>query len=260
MTNKLPNKTNTCAIVVWYHPSEKEKEAVRLYENEVAHVIVVDNTENNIGIAAALNRGCEQAQEMGATWVLTMDQDSLWNQQTVGEYMAEVAQYAQAEQVGVFSPFQDSDGQVNKHHRQGRFEQREAVMCSGNLVRLEAWKAAKGWREDFFIDLVDDEFCCHVRKMGWQVVRCNHILLSHTLGEGAQALKHTRHLYTAHAPWRYYYIGRNLHRMTALYPEHKRSYRKKFWKECKRLCLYDHQQAFQKINNLLKGWIEWKKD
>ena len=94
------------AIVVWFHPTEKEYQTLSLYKEYVAHVIVVDNSETdnsallhndpkvtyiplmqNYGIAAALNRGCEAAQKNGVQWVLTMDQDSRWDQQSVQEYV-----------------------------------------------------------------------------------------------------------------------------------------------------------------------------
>ena len=89
-------------VVVWYHPAEKEVEALSLYMNDVERVVVVDNSETdnsvlceqlpnvqyislgeNKGIAAALNVGCNEAMKKGAEWVLTMDQDSQWNKHSV---------------------------------------------------------------------------------------------------------------------------------------------------------------------------------
>lgn len=264
---------HVAGLVVWYHPEQSEAEAVRLYAEEVEQVIIVDNSETdhtaladtlpnttyiacmkNLGIATALNIGCRKAIESGAKWVLTMDQDSLWNQQSVSQYIAEAEAYPEMGKVGIFSPYHDCDGTPEKHRHTGRFERRMVQMCSGNLLRLSAWEAAGGFRDDFFIDLVDDEICCHLWQMGYQVVRLNRINLTHHLGEGVHRLPITKHPYTPHPVWRYYYIGRNLQRMIQLYPEHSQYYRKHAYKELKRLCLYDWHNKWQKLSRYLHGW------
>lgn len=266
------------AVVVWYHPTACETKAVRLYADDVEYLIIVDNSDNNnaaltaslphvtyipclenIGIASALNRGCEKAVQLGAEWVLTMDQDSLWNQQTVPQYIAEAEAYQEGDQVGIFSPYHDCDGTPEKHRRNGRFEKRMVQMCSGNLLRLSAWQQAGGFKDNFFIDLVDDEMCCHLWRMGFQVVRLNHICLTHHLGNGVRLLLLTKHPYTPHPTWRYYYIGRNLQRMIQLYPEHRAYYRKHAYKELKRLCLYDWSDKCRKLHCYLSGWHNGRK-
>lgn len=265
------------ALVVWYKPTDQERDAVRLYEKEVDKVIIVDNSSEshealadtlsnveyvslgeNKGIATALNRGCALAMDKGAEWILTMDQDSLWNQQSVRDYIAEAEQYEEGDKVGIFSPYHDCDGTPEKHSRKGRFEKRMTLMCSGNLLRLNAWKAMGGFKDNFFIDLVDDEICCHLWQEGWQVVRLNHICLTHHLGQGVKHLIF-KHPYTPHPAWRYYYIGRNLQRMIQLYPEHAHYYRHHAYKELKRLCLYDWHDKWAKLSNYLRGWHEGTK-
>jgi len=264
---------NLYAVVVWFHPTDKEYETLCLYKDDVSHVVVVDNSETdnsgllhddpqvtymplmqNYGIATALNRGCRVAREAGAQWVLTMDQDSRWDQQSVREYIEEVSQYEPFEKVAIFTPFHDCDGTPEKHHKHGRFEQREVVMCSGNLLRIQAWEQTGGFREDFFIDLVDDEICCHLRRLGWQVVRINHILLSHRLGNGVKYIGFTKHPYIPHPAWRYFYIARNIRRMLILYPDMQKYYKKQVYKYIKRLCLYDNNEKIRKLCEFRRGW------
>lgn len=259
-------------VVVWYNPSEQEGQTVGLYSHDVDRVIIVDNsstdnshlcthTDNityipcmeNKGIATALNIGCQEAVRCGAGWVLTMDQDSRWDQMTVRQYIEEVAQYEGFDNVAVFSPFHDTDGTPERHHRNGRFEPRDVVMCSGNLLRLSVWQQANGFRDDFFIDLVDDELCRHVHRMGWEVIRANHIFLTHRLGEGVKYLGMTKHPYTPHPAWRYYYIGRNMRYMAQLYPEAAKYYNFRARKELKRLLLYDFEDKRAKLSNYIRG-------
>lgn len=263
-------------LVIWYNPTKKEVQALSLYNTDLERVIIVDNsaTDNsrlcaaldnityipflsNKGIAAALNRGCAEAESMGAEWVLTMDQDSLWNQQRLREYIAEAALYEDFDKVGIFSPFHDCDGTPEKHKKIGRFQEMKIIMCSGNLLRIRAWKQANGFKEDFFIDCVDDEISCHIRQLGWQIIRTNRIMLTHHLGNGVQIVKIIQHPYTAHPAWRYYYRGRNMLRMAQLYPEMAKYYRGHALKEMKRLLLYDwNNDKTDKLRNYTRGLRE----
>lgn len=262
-------------LVIWYNPSEKEGQTVTLYNRDLERVIIVDNsaTDNshlcanmdnityipcmgNKGIATALNIGCREAARMGAEWVLTMDQDSRWDQASVRQYIEEAAQYEDFDKVAIFSPFHDCDGTPEKHHRTGRFESRQVVMCSGNLLRLSVWEQTGGFRDDFFIDLVDDEICCHAHRLGWDVVRANHIFLTHSLGDGVRFVAFTQHPYTPHSAWRYYFIGRNMRYMAQLYPEMARYYNFRARKELKRLLFYDFDDKHAKLSNYIRGLRE----
>lgn len=265
-------------IVVWYQPSEKEVEALRLYSGDLPHVIIVDNSETdnsalcasvphctylfcggNRGIATALNIGCKEAVRRGARWVLTMDQDSRWDQQSVADYIREAAQYEDFERVGIFSPYHDTDGMPEKHKRIGRFEVMERVMCSGNLLRIEAWQEAQGFRDDFFIDRVDDEMDCHLRQLGWRVVRVNTMMLTHPLGNSLRFVKWIGHPYSAHPAWRYYYCGRNMLRLAQLYPEEAHYYRAHVVKELKRLLFYDKDDQLHKLREFMRGVREGRR-
>jgi len=263
------------AVVIWYNPTEKEVGAVRLYNNDVTQVIIIDNSTKdnsslcsslknveyiplliNRGIAYALNRGCERALQLGADWVLTMDQDSEWKTNRVADFVTEALQYDSFDQVGIFCPYHDAGPLARPGKRTLRFAPWDMVMTSGNLLRLEAWKQVNGFREDFFIDCVDDEIDCHLLQMGWQIIRCNQITLNHHLGYGAHHIYGTSYSYTPHPIGRYYYIGRNLQRMAQLYPQRAGYYHHRAWKELKRLCFYDWTDKWHKLRTYLQGWYE----
>ena len=262
-------------IVVWFNPTEKEKEALRLYNEDLEKVIIVDNSaedhhalcadisnavylshRNEHGIAGALNMGCKEALRLGAEWVLTMDQDSRWDQASLRDYIEEAAQYELFDRVGIFSPFHDCDGMPEKHKKIGRFQEMKIIMCSGNLLRLRAWQEAGGFKEGFFIDCVDDEISCHLRQLGWTIIRTNRILLTHRLGNGVTIVKIIHHPYTAHPAWRYYYRGRNMLYMAQLYPEMAKYYRGHAIKEMKRLLLYDWTDKRNKLRYYTRGLWE----
>lgn len=267
------NYNNTLAITVWYNPTQSEISAINSYYNDIKGIIIVDNSDydnsqlirqfdnitylpqyKNLGIATALNIGCSQAIAQGAKWVLTMDQDSQWDKNSVREYIQEANTYDNIEQVGIFSPYHDCDGHPETHHRNGRYEQKKVTMCSGNLLNIEVWKETGGFRDDFFIDLVDDEICCHLRKLGYQIVVLNNILLTHKLGQGIKYSRFLRHPYIPHPTWRYYYIARNIRLMMTLYPNMKKYYHQQVFKYLKRITLYDNTNKWAKIYNFYRGW------
>ena len=255
------SKDKIIAVTVWYNPEPSDAQTIALYNRDVCSVIVVDNSAadnasfihaipgldnveyipllENTGIAKAQNVGCKRALELGAEWALTMDQDSQWTKHTVSQFITEANQYELIGKVGIITPYHDVDGDPTQHHLNGRFELKNVVMSSGNLLRLKAWQQAGGFREDFFIDSVDDEMCCHIRQLGYIVVRANNIFLSHHLGEPIRIVPVIHHEYIPHKAWRYYYIARNIRRMMRLYPDLQKYYAKAMRKYVKRLLLYD---------------------
>lgn len=258
------------AIVVWHNPSQKEAEAIITYNQSVGNVYVVDNSESdnrtllatipnavymplrqNMGIAYALNRGCEAAMNAGAEWVLTMDQDSLWNRTPIADYLAQAMQYPHINDIALFAPYHDY-GVVDKHVRPP-YQEEEMVMCSGNLLRISAWQKTGGFREDFFIDEVDDELCLHLRQLGYHIIRINTAVLQHSLGEGPKDVRLIHHTYIPHPAWRQYYMGRNMKKMQQLYPEKKAYYQKMIRKRIKRLWLYDWDDKINKLTAFYRG-------
>lgn len=259
-------------VVVWLHPTEQERDAILLYNRHLDKVIIVDNSDtdnsalcadienavylthrNEHGIAGALNVGFREAERLGAQWVLTMDQDSQWNQSSLLDYITEAQQYTDFEHVGLFAPYHDCGEREDKHRQAHRFQALPIVMASGNLVRLQAWKEAQGFKEEFFIDYVDFEFDEHIQQLGWTVIRTNTITLTHHLGNGAKQLPFSHRTYTAHPAWRYFYRGRNALYMANLYPQRRSFYIQRLLKELKRLCLYDWTEKSAKLRQYIQG-------
>ncbi len=275
---KTVTKENLCAVVVWYNPKQADTLPITFYADHVKCVFVVDNSDadnshllqqfpytnivylplhNNTGIAHALNVGCQAAIAQGCDWILTMDQDSKFNITSFADYLKEANTYIAENptaQIGILTPFPDCDGQIEKHHRKGRFEPCLVVMTSGNLLSVDGYTKTGGFRDDFFIDSVDDELCCHLHTLDMQVIRLNNIILNHQLGEGAKHLLFSSKTYIPHAPWRYFYIARNLRYMLQLYPKYQHIFKRRKKKYLKRLFLYDWDQKYAKLQAFFKGW------
>lgn len=270
---------NLYAVVVWYNPTEEQAHSLLSYLWAVRHIIIVDNSQknnnsllsdipkenytyiplgDNLGIATALNRGCRTAIDAGAEWILTMDQDSVWDKEQLLYYLDAVNQYPDIEKVGLFSPRQDYTGHIR--HYPAAYEEKTAVMTSGCLLSTEGFRATNGFRDEFFIDEVDNEYCMHIHRLGMQVVIVNNALLVHQLGEKRMVrfMGLWRKEYIDHAPFRYYYIVRNNLQLSKLYPEYKTFNKKRLIKTIKRIVLYDRIHKCESLRMCLRGWRDFR--
>lgn len=272
-------KKTTYAVVVWYRPTPEQCESIRSYMDAVQQVVIVDNspTDNsvlakrlpagqytyiplneNLGIASALNKGCRYAFEHGAQWVMTMDQDSRWEQTQLVRYFDLANAYPQIDRTGVFSPRQDYSTHIRQYPQ--TYEQKIAVMTSGCLLSATGYTATGGFRDELFIDEVDNEYCMHIRRAGMQVVVINDAFLEHRLGE----LRTIRFMgiwpkeYIDHEPFRFYYMTRNILYLNTLYPEYTHFNNKRLHKMLKRVILYDRRHKFAALRMCWRGWRDYR--
>jgi hypothetical protein len=121
----VSKRRSVCAIVVTFHPGPDLATNLGLLSSQVDHIVVVDNGSNsvetlsvlnlleeqlrctflqngkNLGIAAALNRGCEQAVKKGFAWIVTFDQDSTVNENFIEALLLDAAR---VKDLGMISP------------------------------------------------------------------------------------------------------------------------------------------------------------
>ncbi len=215
--------------MVLFGPTAEHVENVLSYIGQVARVIAVDNTPapdasvgerlvelgvqlvpmgGNRGIAAALNAGCSAARSQGFTWVLTLDQDSTPAPDMVQRLTLCLAD-GNAGDVFLAAPVWQIEGGLEEHPSPGCIEL-DFAMTSGNLLRLEAWEALGGFREDFFIDAVDTEFCFRGRKHGLRILQRRDAVLIHRPGRLEERHFPFKHFVSNYSPLRRYYMTRNL--------------------------------------------------
>ncbi len=181
----------------------------------------------NVGVAAAFNRGMSRARALGAEWLFILDQDSVCGERCLSRLLETGRRLASSEKVGAICAtprsllFQDVihfpyrwDGRTFKPVCDDATGDSTPVVSvdssisSGTLYRLEALWSVGGFREDYFIDFVDHECHLRLRRKGWTLWWDKRVSLYHRLG-GIQ--KVTRDgLWIEHAPFRYYYMARNM--------------------------------------------------
>lgn len=264
---------NTVVVVVWYHPTQQQADYIRSYASALRRVYIVDNSDEdntaltegltnalylpnrrNEGIATALNTGYEHALTDGAEWIISFDQDSHMSAAQLMQYL-QLCEACPIPDVGIFAPY-PSYG--NDRPQPQTYEQRNCVITSGALMHADTYRQTGRFRDDFFIDLVDDEYCLRVKRQGKAIVIVNRIVMEHSLGNGFVTTPILHHRFVEHNALRHYYIVRNTLVLIRDYPEQRAYYRKQLRKRIKRLCLYDWHDKWQKIKMCVLACADYR--
>jgi rhamnosyltransferase len=232
-----PHHRRIVAVVAAFNPRSGLLDSVRRLAAQTDAVLVVDDGSTdpasravltdveglgsrvlrqpeNLGIAAALNRGMREAfGPLGADAVLTSDQDSLIGADYVAEaVLAWDAARAAGHRVGLVGPADYNGNPFPVLRREGPVLHAFDPLQSGALIPAYAYREAGGLAEDLFIDGVDSEYTLRLRSRGFAVLIAERCHMSHALGDRRAASLFGRRLpleYNYHAPFRVYYMARN---------------------------------------------------
>ncbi|MBO0925298.1 glycosyltransferase family 2 protein [Cellulomonas sp. zg-ZUI199] len=223
--------TRVVAVMTAHRPDPHIVEVVQAVRDQVDAIVVVDNTPagvpgadayltpddrltllangHNAGLAVALNRGVAAAPD--SEFVLFMDQDSVLD---AGVVDGLVALMDDDPRIGLAGPAPwdpQEDRYLDPRTRlRDDVADMAVIITSGMLARRSVMEVVGGFREDFFVDCVDQEYCLRVRAAGRRVVQDKRILINHSLGGtrwyGWGPLKFRA---THHAAWRIYWVARN---------------------------------------------------
>ena len=228
------NNFKLAATVILYNPEDAVYENIASYGGEVEKLIVVDNStkhnsklieklnENfdnleyinnneNLGIATALNQGCDHALSLGFDWILTMDQDSQFIQ--FKQYLSCFSKLHNKQNTALVAA--NTMWHTDKHEVNSSlcdYKKRFLVITSGNLLNLALFNEVGRFEDKLFIDMVDHDYCLKVQKKGYEILYFENIAIKHSLGE----LYQRKNIFTGkirnkieHSPQRVYYITRN---------------------------------------------------
>ncbi|WP_294307051.1 glycosyltransferase [uncultured Chryseobacterium sp.] len=196
--------TQETDYVFCWKNSSINKECLDLIESYSNVEIIGDET--NVGIAKALNEGIKAAGLLAFTHVLTMDQDSYFDEGMITKYKSKIQQYAE-ESIAIFgiNPIQD-----NKllYENSGKILDVTDTITSGSIFSIENFIKYGYFEEELFIDAVDYEYCYRLKKKyGLRTVVFNDVILNHSVGYIAKTnMGFSINNYSA---FRTYYIIRN---------------------------------------------------
>ena len=278
---------DVCAVVVTYHPDAELPIRLRGIAQQVARVVIVDNGSSdaevailceiavdppvvlvlngeNLGLACALNIGIQRAALLGFSWALLLDQDSRVEGDMVTTLIAVYRAFPDKEHLAIIG-----SGFRERHRRSPKaakfefsgeeWDEVKEVITSGSLVSLKAYSNIGPFREEFFIDYVDSEYCVRATAKGYRALKTRRPLMSHSIGRPTQhRLLWMKKWTSNHSPDRRYYIARN---HTVMLRESGKYILGSWalisllscWTAWKRIALYEESKA-SKIAAVFFGW------
>ena len=240
-----PAKDVVGVLVTYFPDADRLAARIAAIRKQLGRVVVVDNGSpievirqirpncddlvecimlgENRGIAAAQNIGIDWARSSGASYVLLLDQDSDPEPCMVATLRrAANDMESQGMRPGLLAPvfIDERRSKLATFFRFDRLRMRrfgcgagqrvvqtDAAIASGSLISLRALEKVGGMREDFFIDLVDIEWCLRARDRGFRLYGVCDAVLGHRLGEKPRSI--AGRSVTHHSPLRNYYFFRN---------------------------------------------------
>jgi GT2 family glycosyltransferase len=182
----------------------------------------------NLGVGAGLAAGLTYAAlQKHHDWVWTFDQDSVPKRDALealltgtdsleeGEGVVGIAAALPVhEQSGAcYPPLIWRDGFVKPSTEQLKqpIWFADLVITSGCMVRREVVEKVGLPRADFFMDFVDFEYCLRARSSGYRIAVITKAQFAHEIGNAREVrFPGYFQLWPNHAPWREYYISRNM--------------------------------------------------
>lgn len=268
-------------IVILFYPDNKVKNNINSFLNDIDTLYVIDNTPNvvnknilpksdkiiylpqydNIGVAKALNIAAKKAIEDGYDWLLTMDQDSKFKDNSVND-MIDYILKNDCSNVGIVTPWHVINTGVVKPNE--RIDYPFEVMTSGNLLNLTIYKKIGGFKDWYFIDDVDIEYCMNLQKNKYKIVRLNYVELKHNLGD--IQVKHIlgrNFVCSNHSALRRYYMTRNTYYLCkeyeTIFPEYCKFLKRGLRGQFKNIVLFE-KNKYKKIKNMIRGYNDYKKN
>ena len=164
-------------------------------------------SENNLGIAAALNRLFLYASNEKCDWLFTLDQDSVAAKDIISRYK----KYINLPNVGILScEIKDRNFSTIDKPLKNDFQKIDLCITSGAFCSVRVWEKSEKFDEWMFIDYVDFDYCLSIRKLGYYVYKINYIGLLHEVGHSRNVRFLGRNYVDYNeSVFRQYYLGRN---------------------------------------------------
>ena len=230
------NKHSIYAIIVSYEPNSS---LIRLYEsikNQVDEIVIIDNNSRNTesihilkelenqnisviynkensGIATALNQGVKIAIDKKYKWILTLDQDSEFYQNTYNLLLESYESLKDKDITMIIAP--KAIERINTKKDEIKINGNKKIiwkdvilnLTSGSLIKAESFDKVGLFDDKLFIEQVDNDFCYRLIKNKYKIKVAQNINFIQEIGN---AKKIFGCIVRNHNPKRKYYLSRNV--------------------------------------------------
>jgi rhamnosyltransferase len=229
-----------CGVVVLYNPDKDIVDNINTYINELAKLYIIDNSRQsnellvdeiknyskvdycflggNLGLAYALNIGCEKALIDGYDYILTMDQDSKFLEGSVKEMINFIEN--SNEEYAIVAPnvksiYIDEESKEEKVAYTILNESDDNriinwVMTSGSMMNLKDYNSVNGFDNDMFIAHVDIDLCIKFNLNKRKIIQLRDAIILQRFGNSIPKKILWKTVHPSFAdPVRTYYLFRN---------------------------------------------------
>lgn len=266
-------------MVTLYNPDKDVTKNIQSYLEDLTVLYVIDNSNNdnknllpkskkivyipnykNVGVATALNVAAKKAIEAGYKWLLTMDQDSRFKKDSLKKMIAHISEN-DCQTIGLISPWHVINTGVRKPKEE--IDYPLEVMTSGNIINLDAHQKVGGYKDEYFIDDIDIEYCMNLHVNGYKVVRLNYIELKHDLGNiEVKHLLGRDFVCSNHNAIRRYYMVRNTFYLCneyhSYFPDYCQFLKRGLRGQLQNIVLFE-KDKIKKVRNMYRGYRDYKK-
>lgn len=258
------------AIIVTYYPEKELLERnIQAFMEHVDKVLIWENTpspdklryrymthekveyygDGINSISRALNFAWKYANDKGYDYLLTMDQDSYFENFA---YYIQKTVYCETAPKGIWTP------QMNGEKMTAAYEEIDIPITSGMLASTKIVNTIGGWNESYTIASVDDEFFLQAHRCGIKKYKVMDASLLQRFGitQVVTVLGHKLELRN-YSPQRLYDIYRNNIILIRKYPQidYLRKNFFHYWLKAIVLVFLFEKQRFSKTRYILKGII-----
>lgn len=241
-------------LIIWDNTPISSHQKFKLEMPEYDSKIIILGTGKNEGIAYGINHGINWAIDNNYKYILTMDQDSYWD--NFSFYIQQFIKFKNDPTNGIFSPVIYE----NKKRDLPELQVVKDAITSGTIYSLEMVKKIGLLREDFFIDAVDLEYCYWAKRNRYKTVLLGGAFLKQRYGSPMLKKLFTLTFYPSnYSPMRIFYIIRNHIFLWREYPELSNFEKKRIIKiyiigRFIEVILFE-KNKFQKLFSIFKGIV-----
>lgn len=244
------------ALVVLFHPTEEHVQNLLRLKQRCAQVVAVDNSTqtdadlhqrmhalgidivtnfNRGGIAGAFNKGMEWLIAKDCTLLFTFDQDSVVPDDYFGK-MIEASNRLTTSHFLIGPKIFDINvdryipllvmNRFSVTLTQMTDEDQGLLPCSslissGSVMSTATYRTVGAFREDYFIDQVDTEYCFRAHREGVPVYINTALVMRHEIGKRIdRKIGFFKFIQWNYVPLRQYYSARNCIHLSRLYGRH----------------------------------------
>ena len=210
---------DVCMVVVLYEPDIKCINRIKKLSKEIKCILVIDNgsvnlsvmeifddcenvslisNNRNMGIAYALQQGLNYSEKNKFPLMITMDQDSEINIETINRLVGKIEEKSGLVSVGPFMGKQNNEKDIYVTN----------LITSGNVVHVDTIQKLGGFTEKLFIDCVDIDLSFNIVSNGYKLTKVSGTYIKHKIGE-YEFSRLFKIKYLSHKPYRYLFIIRN---------------------------------------------------